>query len=145
MIYVKNGLNEKEAQKYFFQISKSIYFLHKNDVIHRDIKPENILLDENNNIKLCDFGWSVILKERLTRNTFCGTLEYMAPEIINNENYEKSIDIWSLGVLLYEILNYFKKFLKKKKKDVVEGEIIKVKIKLRNILFYLYYFILIII
>ena len=111
----KNGLNEKEAQKYFFQISKSIYFLHKNDVIHRDIKPENILLDENNNCKLCDFGWSVILKERLTRNTFCGTLEYMAPEIINNENYEKSIDIWSLGVLLYEILHGFSPFYSEEK------------------------------
>ncbi len=105
LIRRRNGMNEKNAYKYFSQIVNAVYFLHKNNIIHRDIKPENIVLDENENCKLCDFGWSIILNDNSKRNTFCGTLEYMAPEIINNEGYEKSIDIWSLGILLYEMIH----------------------------------------
>ena len=105
LIRRRNGMNEKNAYKYFAQIVNAVYFVHKNNIIHRDIKPENIVLDENENCKLCDFGWSIILNDNSKRNTFCGTLEYMAPEIINNEGYEKSIDIWSLGILLYEMIH----------------------------------------
>ena len=105
LIRRRKGMNEKNAYNYFSQIVNAVYFLHKNNIIHRDIKPENIVLDENENCKLCDFGWSIILNDNSKRNTFCGTLEYMAPEIINNEGYEKSIDIWSLGILLYEMIH----------------------------------------
>ena len=110
LIRRKKGLNEIESYKYFSQIVNAIHFLHKNNIIHRDIKPENIILDNKYNCKLCDFGWSVILKDNSSRNTFCGTLEYMAPEIINNEKYDKSIDIWSLGVLLFEMIHGFNPF-----------------------------------
>jgi serine/threonine protein kinase len=115
LIRRKKGLIEIEAYKYFSQIVNAIKFLHKNNIIHRDIKPENILLDNKYNCKLCDFGWSVILKDNSSRNTFCGTIEYMAPEIINNEQYDKSIDIWSLGVLLFEMIHGFNPFENNKK------------------------------
>ena len=110
LIKRKNGLNEKESYKYFYQILKAVYFLHKNNIIHRDIKPENILIDELGNCKLCDFGWAVLTNENQLRSTFCGTVEYMAPEIINNEKYDKSIDIWSLGVLLFELIHGYSPF-----------------------------------
>ena len=68
------------------------------------MQPENLLLDRHLNIKLCDFGWCA---EGITtaRNTFCGTYEYMAPEMLFGNNYDFSIDIWALGVLLYEMVH----------------------------------------
>ena len=97
-------LSESDSFKIFIQIVNAIYFLHNNNYIHRDIKPENILLFEDNVAKLCDFGWCVEFKDE-PRNTFCGTTEYMAPEMINQKRYGKEIDIWSLGILLYEMLH----------------------------------------
>eukprot|EP00357_Protocruzia_adherens_P000784 CAMPEP_0115014012 /NCGR_PEP_ID=MMETSP0216-20121206/25786_1 /TAXON_ID=223996 /ORGANISM="Protocruzia adherens, Strain Boccale" /LENGTH=1067 /DNA_ID=CAMNT_0002383593 /DNA_START=223 /DNA_END=3423 /DNA_ORIENTATION=+ len=99
----KKKFSEREAYKYFSQTCSGIYFLHKNNIIHRDIKPENLLLDKNLNIKLCDFGWCVEGDE--TRNTFCGTLDYMAPEMIQNGDHNHTLDIWSLGVLLFELVH----------------------------------------
>ena len=75
-------LDENSAFSLFIQVVNAVYFLHKNDLIHRDIKPENILLFENNIIKLCDFGWCVKLEEGEQRGTFCGTTEYMSPELV---------------------------------------------------------------
>ena len=106
-----DGLNEREAFKIFSQIIKAIKFLHNNKIIHRDIKLENFLIkkDINNNkeiIKLCDFGWSVQLTDEMPKRvTTCGTYEYMSPELINEEPYDYCIDIWALGVLLYELLH----------------------------------------
>ena len=104
--YIQNNrhLSEAKSFKIFIQIVNAIYFLHKNNFIHRDIKPENILLFENGMAKLCDFGWCVEFKDEL-RNTYCGTTEYMAPEMIDEKKYGKEIDIWSLGILLYEMLH----------------------------------------
>ena len=96
-------LKEEEAFNYFIQAANAIYFLHENNIIHRDIKPENLLLDEVRKIKLCDFGWSSEVEIK-NRKTFCGTCEYLAPEIIKEEPYDKSIDIWALGVLLFEMI-----------------------------------------
>ena len=99
----KTGLDESKAFEYFIQVVNAVYYLHINNIIHRDIKPENILIGNDNKIKLCDFGWAKELTLE-NRSTFCGTVEYMAPEIVGSENYDYSVDIWSLGILLYELL-----------------------------------------
>ncbi|MCQ2816150.1 MAG: protein kinase, partial [archaeon] len=114
---IKNNkmLTESSAFKYFIQICSAIQFLHRNGFVHRDIKPENILLDENYDVKLCDFGWCVDVTSS-TRSTFCGTFEYMAPEIINEQDYDFSIDLWSLGVLLFEMTHGYSPFVGEKAK-----------------------------
>lgn len=109
-------MDEKKAFKYFIQTCSAIYFLHENNLIHRDIKPENLLVDVNDNIKLCDFGWCIEL-EIGNRKTFCGTVEYMAPEVVREIPYDGSIDIWSIGVLLYELLHGYSPFRALKNHD----------------------------
>ena len=109
LIQRKKGLSENVAFYYFIQVASAIYFLHMNGYAHRDIKPENILIDEKGGVKLCDFGWCVNVAKG-ERITFCGTYEYMAPEMINDEFYDMGIDIWSLGVLLYEIIHGYSPF-----------------------------------
>jgi aurora kinase A len=79
----KSFLDENEASIYFIQTCLGVDYLHKIGIIHRDIKPENLLFDDNGNIKICDFGWSVSQYGPDTmRTSFCGTLHYMAPEIL---------------------------------------------------------------
>ncbi|CAD8085592.1 unnamed protein product [Paramecium primaurelia] len=94
---------EPEAFVYFFQTCLAVDYLHKKNVIHRDLKPENILLDDQGNVKLCDFGWSAESVEM--RSTFCGTFDYMAPEMLHNKPHDYRVDIWALGILLYELLH----------------------------------------
>ena len=106
----KRGLNEKEAFKFFIQVCNAVLFLHRNNLIHRDLKPENILLIDNDKVKLCDFGWCAKISNEQNRNTYCGTLEYMAPEMVNEQQYNKAIDIWSLGILLYELIHNYSPF-----------------------------------
>jgi len=100
----KTPLTPQEIFRFFYQSCLAIQHVHERDVMHRDIKPENLLLDKDLNIKLCDFGWSA---ERIhdKRTTFCGTYEYMAPEVIYKRPYDYRIDVWSLGILLYELLH----------------------------------------
>ncbi|EDO19622.1 hypothetical protein Kpol_1018p162 [Vanderwaltozyma polyspora DSM 70294] len=79
--------------------------LHKFDVIYRDLKPENILLDYQGHIALCDFGLCKLnMKDKDQTDTFCGTPEYLAPELLLGQGYSKVVDWWTLGVLLYEML-----------------------------------------
>mmetsp|Transcript_20714 Transcript_20714/g.38561 ORF Transcript_20714/g.38561 Transcript_20714/m.38561 type:complete len:612 (-) Transcript_20714:44-1879(-) len=96
-------LTEDEARKFFKQATEGILYLHLNHIIHRDLKPENILLDSKENVKICDFGWCVKTTE--LRTTFCGTLDYMAPEMFSPEGHSFEVDLWALGVLLYELLH----------------------------------------
>ena len=102
------GLPEHIAWHYFTQTVVALKHLHDNDIIHRDIKPENLLLDNKDNIKICDFGWCVEGNE--TRNTFCGTLDYMAPEMILGEGHSFPVDYWAVGVLLFELLHGYAPF-----------------------------------
>ena len=79
--------------------------LHKNDVIYRDLKPENVLIDADGYIKITDFGLSRInVNETNKAKTICGTPEYLAPEIIMKLGYGKSVDWWTLGSILFEML-----------------------------------------
>ena len=137
----KKYFKEKEAHFYFKQVVDAIYYLHSYNIIHRDIKPENLLLSDNNDennlnnknnniiLKLCDFGWCTLLSNNNDhRNTVCGTVEYMAPEILNNEEYNKGIDIWALGILLYELCHGYSPFnnennSKKNKINIIEKKI----------------------
>jgi len=84
----------------------SIYYLHNMDpaIIHRDIKPENVLLSENNKIKLTDFGWSNYVEDTAVRSTYCGTPVYLAPEMIKETGHDESLDIWCIGILMFELL-----------------------------------------
>ena len=114
----KKGLDEQRAFDYFIQVVNAVYFLHQNNIIHRDIKPENILIGKKGLLKLCDFGWAKELNLE-NRSTFCGTMEYMAPEIVGSENYDFSVDIWSLGILLYELIFGHSPFKAKNMKSVI--------------------------
>jgi len=92
------------AAKYFFEVCDALEYLHKRKVIHRDIKPENILLDKEGHAKLADFGWSNVMENVSFRATFCCTPDYLAPEMIRGEGHNESLDMWEMGVLLYEMV-----------------------------------------
>ncbi len=81
----------------------ALEYCHQNDVIHRDIKPENILIGYNHELKISDFGWSVHAPSS-KRKTLCGTIDYLPPEMLNHQTYDKNVDLWCLGVLVYEFL-----------------------------------------
>ena len=95
---------EDTVRFYASIIGLSLEYLHKNGIVYRDIKPENILLEEDGYLKLIDFGMAKILKEDENTNSFCGTPEYLAPEIITGEGHNKMADWWSYGTLVYEML-----------------------------------------
>lgn len=99
-------LKEKVAAKIMRDIVLAIEFLHSKNIIHRDLKPENVLLDSNGHAKLSDFGWSSKLSgEDDRRRTFCGTPDYISPEMIDGKDYDASVDIWCCGVMLFEMLH----------------------------------------
>ncbi|CAI2360640.1 unnamed protein product [Moneuplotes crassus] len=92
---------EDIAARYIKQMIEALIYLHSKNIIHRDIKPENILVD-GEDIKLADFGWSIHTPKN-RRNTFCGTLDYLPPEMVKAKDYDSRIDLWSIGVLTYEL------------------------------------------
>jgi serum/glucocorticoid-regulated kinase 2 len=90
---------------YTAQLLCALECLHGFNVIYRDLKPENILLDYSGYIALCDFGlYKLDMKDEDRTNTICGTPEYLAPELLLRQGYTKTVDWWTLGVLLYEML-----------------------------------------
>ncbi|KAL9050031.1 MAG: hypothetical protein Q9162_006881 [Coniocarpon cinnabarinum] len=97
--------HEARAKFYIAELILALQHLHQHDIVYRDLKPENILLDANGHIALCDFGLSKAnLTKDETTNTFCGTTEYLAPEVLLDEaGYTKMVDFWSLGVLVFEM------------------------------------------
>lgn len=95
--------DEKTAATYIYKIGTALKYCHSKKVIHRDIKPENLLLGSKNELKIADFGWSVHAPSS-RRTTMCGTLDYLAPEMLDNKKYDEKVDLWCLGVLCYEFL-----------------------------------------
>ncbi|XP_072305912.1 NUAK family SNF1-like kinase 1 [Eucyclogobius newberryi] len=104
-IQERRRLPETEARTIFRQITSAVHFLHKNGVVHRDLKLENILLDQDLNVKLADFGLSNHFQKGTLLQTFCGSPLYAAPEIVQGLPYKgPEVDCWALGVLLYALV-----------------------------------------
>jgi aurora kinase len=98
-----NHFTEEESAKLSAQMTDALAYLHHKNIIHRDIKPENLLMDLKGDLKVADFGWSVHAPST-RRTTMCGTLQYLAPEMVEKTEHDESVDLWSLGVLIYEFL-----------------------------------------
>jgi len=97
---------EDRAMFYAAEIVLAISYVHSLDIVYRDLKPENVLLDHRGHIRLTDFGLSKegIISSSSGAHSFCGTPEYLAPEILNRQGHGRAVDWWSLGALLYEML-----------------------------------------
>lgn len=98
-----NKFPEQQCAIYVNMLVSALIYLHERNVIHRDIKPENLLLGNAGELKIADFGWSVH-EPTSTRTTLCGTLDYLSPEMVQGHPHSKMVDLWSLGVLAYELL-----------------------------------------
>lgn len=100
----KGKFSEEEVKRFMMDIIQATIYLHsqKPAIIHRDIKPENILIC-GNTLKIADFGWSGVHNK--LRNTYCGTPDYLSPEMILGTGHNEKLDVWSLGILTYELLH----------------------------------------
>ncbi|KAJ3894330.1 kinase-like domain-containing protein [Lentinula edodes] len=97
--------DQDRSRFYAAELLVALEHLHGFNVVYRDLKPENILLDYTGHIALCDFGLCKLnMSETEKTNTFCGTPEYIAPELLESQGYTKTVDWWTLGVLLYEMM-----------------------------------------
>ncbi|XP_027339988.1 CBL-interacting serine/threonine-protein kinase 5-like isoform X1 [Abrus precatorius] len=110
----KGKMKEDVARKYFQQLISAVDFCHSRGVTHRDLKPENLLLDENEDLKVSDFGLSALPEQRRSDGmllTPCGTPAYVAPEVLKKKGYDGSkADIWSCGVILFALLSGYLPF-----------------------------------
>ncbi|BFZ64895.1 Serine/threonine-protein kinase [Saitoella coloradoensis] len=98
-------LKEKQARKFARQIGSALDYLHKNSIVHRDLKIENILISKNGNIKLIDFGLSNLYSPKSHLSTFCGSLYFAAPELLNAKAYTgPEVDVWSFGIVMYVLV-----------------------------------------
>ncbi|XP_051541960.1 ribosomal protein S6 kinase beta-1 isoform X1 [Myxocyprinus asiaticus] len=112
---------EDTACFYLAEISMALGHLHQKGIIYRDLKPENIMLNNNGHVKLTDFG---LCKESIydgtVTHTFCGTIEYMAPEILMRSGHNRAVDWWSLGALMYDMLTGAPPFTAENRKKTID-------------------------
>ncbi|OUM57539.1 hypothetical protein PIROE2DRAFT_48642, partial [Piromyces sp. E2] len=98
-----SNFSESLTSKIIKQTADGLEYIHSKHIVHRDLKPENLLVNENNDIKISDFGCAVFTSN-IVPGTLYGTLDYFSPEMIESKMYDERIDIWSLGVIMYELL-----------------------------------------
>jgi carbon catabolite-derepressing protein kinase len=104
-IVTHGKLAENQARKFFQQIVCAVEYCHRHKIVHRDLKPENLLLDDQLNVKIADFGLSNIMTDGNFLKTSCGSPNYAAPEVISGKLYAgPEVDVWSCGVILYVLL-----------------------------------------
>ncbi|XP_075312683.1 cGMP-dependent protein kinase 1-like [Odontesthes bonariensis] len=101
----RGSFDDSTTRFYTACVIEALSFLHSGGIIYRDLKPENIVLDHRGYAKLADFGFAKKVGLGKKTWTFCGTPEYVAPEIILNKGHDRSVDCWSLGILVFELLN----------------------------------------
>ena len=122
--------DERTAAQILRETISALQYLHsfKPPIIHRDIKPENLLLNEGGRILLADYGWSNFNVEGDVRKTFCGTPEYIAPEMLLKKGHDTRVDIWSIGILMFELLSGYSPFVAKSNQELYQN-IRKLKIQ----------------
>ena len=111
---------EDKARFYALQIIMSIGYLHQQDIVYRDVKPENILIGEDGYLHLADFGLTKSIKRGELATTFCGTHEYLAPEIIKQQGYCRAVDWWACGILIYDMIVGMSPFIHKNQSKMYE-------------------------
>lgn len=121
---IHQRFTETRARFYVAQIALALGHLHKKKIVYRDLKPENVLLDGDGYVKLADFGLAKYLDERARARSFCGTREYMAPEMIKKEGHAFALDWWTLGIMAYEMVIGFPPFISKDPSRKKQAELI---------------------
>lgn len=105
LLHQRGRMQERQAKFYFAEILLGLEFIHSKGIVYRDLKPENVLLDIDGHIKLADFGLSKYLPSLMSlTNSFCGSPEYMSPEMLNGQGHGFAVDYYSLGAILFEML-----------------------------------------
>lgn len=101
----RKRLTEHETRMYVSQVVKALIYIHAQGIIHRDLKLGNILINDQMEAKICDFGLSTRIKaEGEVKKTICGTPNYIAPEILEENGHSYEVDIWSIGVIMFTLL-----------------------------------------
>jgi serum/glucocorticoid-regulated kinase 2 len=106
---------EEQAQFMIAQVIIALGHLHEKEIIYRDLKPENVLFNKDGYLLLADFGLATKLNKNKLAKSFCGTAEYLAPEMLKSEGHDQTVDIWTIGILLYEMLVGIPPFFHKNK------------------------------
>ncbi|RKO85448.1 kinase-like domain-containing protein, partial [Blyttiomyces helicus] len=104
-IIKEKKVGEDIARRFFRQMVAAVQYCHSRGVVHRDLKPENLLMDDQGNIKIIDYGFANVMREGSLLDTFCGSAAYAAPEMISGKKYAGGeVDIWSLGIILFVLV-----------------------------------------
>lgn len=120
--FPRKRLKEKKAANLIKQLLEALKYIHSNGIMHRDIKPENIFLGKGEIVKLGDFGWSSFVSNKEKRYTFCGTPDYLAPEMIDQSvGHGNSVDVWAVGIMAFELVKGLPPFHSKSYEATLEN------------------------